>query len=87
MLVGAALTAIVAATLTTALAISLGCAEFRGAIAIDGGYFGWKIYDKLRLDDMLTYGRINYSAAAGGPRPPLLARKGQRRGEGLTRTQ
>lgn len=30
-----------------------------------GGYFGWKFFDKLRLDGMLTYGRINYAAAAG----------------------
>ncbi len=29
-----------------------------------GGYFGWKFFDKLRLDGMLTYGRINYTAAA-----------------------
>lgn len=30
-----------------------------------GGYFGWRLFDKLRLDGMLTYGRINYTAAAG----------------------
>jgi hypothetical protein len=31
-----------------------------------GGYFGWKFYDRLRLDGMLTYGRIDYGAGAGG---------------------
>jgi hypothetical protein len=31
-----------------------------------GGYFGWKIYDRMRLDGMLTYGRIDYGAGAGG---------------------
>lgn len=29
------------------------------------GYFGWKFFDRLRLDGMLTYGRINYGAGAG----------------------
>ncbi|MDO8979026.1 MAG: autotransporter outer membrane beta-barrel domain-containing protein [Afipia sp.] len=27
-----------------------------------GGYFGWKFWDRLRLDGMLTYGRIDYGA-------------------------
>lgn len=31
-----------------------------------GGYFGWKFYDRMRLDGMLTYGRIDYAAGAGG---------------------
>lgn len=30
-----------------------------------GGYFGWKFWDKLRLDGMLTYGQIDYGAQAG----------------------
>lgn len=29
-----------------------------------GGYFGWKFWDRLRLDGMLTYGRISYGAQA-----------------------
>lgn len=29
-----------------------------------GGYFGWKFLDRLRLDGMLTYGRISYGAQA-----------------------
>ena len=30
-----------------------------------GGYFGWKFYDRMRLDGMITYGRLNYDTAAG----------------------
>jgi hypothetical protein len=29
-----------------------------------GGYFGWKFWDRLRLDGMLTYGRLSYGAQA-----------------------
>jgi outer membrane autotransporter protein len=29
-----------------------------------GGYFGWRFLDRLRLDGMLTYGRISYGAQA-----------------------
>jgi hypothetical protein len=29
-----------------------------------GGYFGWKFWDRLRLDGMVTYGRISYGAQA-----------------------
>lgn len=29
-----------------------------------GGYFGWRFWDHLRLDGMLTFGRINYGAQA-----------------------
>jgi len=40
-------------------------ASLRGEGISGGGYLGWKFYDRLRLDGMLTYGRINYGAAAG----------------------
>lgn len=40
-------------------------ASLKGEGVSGGGYFGWKFYDRLRLDGMLTYGRINYDAAAG----------------------
>lgn len=40
-------------------------ASLRGEGVSGGGYLGWKFYDRLRLDGMLTYGRINYGAAAG----------------------
>lgn len=39
--------------------------SLRGEGVSGGGYFGWKFLDRLRLDGMLTYGRINYDAAAG----------------------
>lgn len=29
-----------------------------------GGYFGWRFWDRLRLDGMLTWGKINYGAQA-----------------------
>jgi hypothetical protein len=29
-----------------------------------GGYFGWRMWQGLRLDGMLTYGRVNYGAQA-----------------------
>jgi hypothetical protein len=29
-----------------------------------GGYFGWRFWDRLRLDGMLTYGKINYGTQA-----------------------
>lgn len=40
-------------------------ASLRGDGVSGGGYFGWKFYDHMRLDGMLTYGRVNYDAAAG----------------------
>lgn len=40
-------------------------ASLRSEGVSGGGYLGWKFYDHLRLDGMLTYGRINYGAAAG----------------------
>jgi hypothetical protein len=40
-------------------------ASLNGNGTSGGGYFGWKIYDRLRLDGMLTYGRIDYGATAG----------------------
>lgn len=39
--------------------------SLRGEGVSGGGYFGWKFYDRMRLDGMLTYGSINYDAAAG----------------------
>ncbi len=39
--------------------------SLRGEGVSGGGYFGWKFFDRMRLDGMLTYGRINYGAAAG----------------------
>lgn len=38
--------------------------SLRGEGLSGGGYFGWKFYDRLRLDGMLTYGRIDYRVAA-----------------------
>jgi Autotransporter beta-domain len=39
--------------------------SLRGEGVSGGGYFGWKFFDRMRFDGMLTYGRINYDAAAG----------------------
>ena len=39
--------------------------SLKGEGVSGGGYFGWKSFDRLRLDGMLTYGRINYGADAG----------------------
>lgn len=39
--------------------------SLNGSGASGGGYFGWKFADRLRLDGMLTYGRIDYGATAG----------------------
>ncbi len=39
--------------------------SLRGEGVSGGGYFGWKFFDRMRIDGMLTYGRINYDAAAG----------------------
>ncbi len=40
-------------------------ARLDGNGAAAGGYFGWMFWDRLRLDGMLTYGRISYDAQAG----------------------
>jgi hypothetical protein len=39
--------------------------SLRGDGISGGGYFGWKFFDRLRLDGMLTYGRTDYTGAAG----------------------
>lgn len=41
-------------------------ASLNGSGITGGGYFGWKFFDRMRLDGMLTYGRIDYTAGAGG---------------------